>query len=357
MRKTIRTRLGVAVVAAALLGAAAVPAAQATADAGTPSTRRTLSTPYSGVPTTIDPAADLAAQSPAPGTQFADSIYFTSQVKAGGHDFGVLVHTLNMPNQDRRLLAVTVSDEKTGWYKSYEVPIDKNDYHWSTSGLDITMPGLTWTGDAQNMSVKATTPWGALDFHLQTEGRPVMEYAGTGTFSLLGNQQYEYAFPSMRTTGTLTVQGKTEKVSGETWLDRQWGPLSLNSSSFHWTWMNLSLPNGDRVAVWDYAGSTGNAWATVLHPDGSYDLAAVKPLADGAHRFWTSPTSGNSYPTRWTVDIPSLRTHLAVGITGSDAQEPEGDSRYEGTASFSGTYEGKHVTGKNYVEMVGNWKR
>jgi len=121
--------------------------------------------------------------------------------------------------------------------------------------------------------------------------------------------------------------------------------------------MNLSLSNGDRVAVWGYAGSTGNAWATVLHPDGSYDLAAVKPLADGAHRFWTSLTSGNSYPTRWTVDIPTLRTHLVVGITGSDAQEPEGDKRYEGTASFTGTYEGKHVTGTNYVEVVGNWKR
>lgn len=353
MKKSARTRLGVAIAAGAVLGAAAVPAAQAV---GRDSGSRTSTTPVNaGIPATVDPAADLAAQAPGAEPAWADSIYFTSEVKAGGHDFGVLVHTLNLPNLDQRLLAVSVTDEKTGWYKSYQVPIAKDDYSWSTKGLDIKMPGLTWTGDARNMSVKATTPWGALDFQLLARG-PVMKYAGTGSFPLLGDTQQEYAFPSMRTTGTLTVKGETYRASGTTWLDRQWGPLSLNDKSMHWTWMNLDLPNGDKVAIWDYANNkTENSWATVLHPDGSYELATVKPLADDAHRFWTSPTSGNSYPTRWTVDIPALKAHLAVRITGTDAQEPAGGSRYEGTASFTGTYEGKKTTGKNYVEMVGTW--
>jgi hypothetical protein len=36
-------------------------------------------------------------------------------------------------------------------------------------------------------------------------------------------------------------------------------------------------------------------------------------------------------------------------------EDPFGSTRYEGTASFTGTCEGKEVTGENYAEMVVNW--
>lgn len=44
-------------------------------------------------------------------------------------------------------------------------------------------------------------------------------------------------------------------------------------------------------------------------------------------------------------------------VTGTEGQElTHGmNARLEATAAFTGTYEGKKVTGKNYVEMVGNW--
>ncbi|MER7794397.1 lipocalin family protein [Streptomyces sp. NPDC097640] len=354
MKRSARIRLGVAVSAAATLGAtAAVPAVQAAGQ----DIHQTSTSTYAGIPSAVNPDTDLAAHTPGTQRLWNDSIYFTSWIKAGGHNFGVLVHTLDFPNIDNRIWRVTVTDEDTGWHKLYESKVAQKDYSWSKRKLNIKAPGLTWTGNAQNMAVKAATPWGALNFNLKAQG-PALKYAGTGTFDLLGSQQYEYALPSMRTTGTLAVQGKTHAVSGESWLDRQWGPVPLDDKTMHWTWMNLRLPNGDKLAIWDYANNKrGNAWATVVHPDGSYSLAEVKPLAKGAHRTWTSPVSGNSYPTRWSVDIPALKTHLNVRITGTDAQEATGNPRgYEGTAAFNGTYEGKQASGVNYVEMVGNWK-
>lgn len=122
--------------------------------------------------------------------------------------------------------------------------------------------------------------------------------------------------------------------------------------------MDLILPSGDKLALWDaVAGDSESNWATVLHPDGSYDVAAVKPLADGVDRFWTSPSSGKSCPTRWKVDIPALKTPLNVRLTGTDGQELTGGfgARLEATASFAGRYEGAQVSGKNHVEMVGHW--
>ncbi|MFC8360055.1 lipocalin family protein [Streptomyces griseorubiginosus] len=359
MKTTTRTRLAVAIAGAtatALLGGAAVlPTAQAAEqDKG----RRTPLVVNEGIPTTVDPAADLAAHTLTSDPADSESIFATSWVKGGGRDFGITLSTATFPNTGQHVISVGVTDVTTGWFKGYQVPVATKDLYWAKTGVDIKTPDITWKGTAQNMTVKASTPWGSLDVQLQAKG-PALKAAGTGSFPLYGKTNYEYALPSMRTTGTLSVQNKDYKVSGETWLDRQWGPVDITDTSMRWTWMPVRLPNGDKLLVWDSVNSKGeNAWATVMHPDGSYNLAAVKPLAEGAHRIWTSPTSGNAYPTRWSIDIPALKTHLSVRVTGTDAQEFIGDrsARYDGTAAYSGTYEGKKVSGVTYAEMVGHWR-
>ena len=343
--------------AAAVLGAATLGTAQA-AESPAVSAKSTASrsaasqSTAAGIPASVNAATDLASKGPGAGP---DSIYVTSHVKAHGHTFGILVQTVNVAEADQRSLTVSVTDETTGWYKNYQVPVAKDQYTWSTSGLEIKAPGLSWIGNEKKMSVQATTPWGALSLDLEATG-PALNYAGTGEWEMFGSPQYEFALPSLRTTGTLTIAGKTSQVSGESWLDRQWGQLPLGPSS-HWTWMNLSLSNGDRVAIWDTVSDKAeNSWATVMHPDGSYELVAVKPLAEGADKTWTSPSTGTTYPSRWHIDIPALRAHLTVQITGTNDQELVfgKTGRVEATASVTGAYEGKRVTGWNYVEMVGN---
>lgn len=357
-------RIGASTAGAAVLGSTAVGAAQAAepafsgrrsgAAADSAVTAADTGLLENGVPAFVDVATDLASQGVAGKS---DSIYFTSRVEAAGRKFGVLVHTVNAIEHDQRIMAISVTDETTGWYKSHQVPVAKEDYTWSTEGLDIRMPGLTWTGDSKNMSVQASTPWGAFDFEFEAQG-PDLIYAGTGEFDMLGERQYEFAIPALRTTGTLTAEGETLDVSGESWLDRQWGELPLGPSR-RWTWMNLSLSNGDKVAIWEFVGDKRNSWATVLHPDGGLELVAVKALADDASRFWTSSTSGNSYPTRWRVQIPSLQADLDVRVTGPDNQELALGQlvRFEGTASTSGVYRGRRVTAHHFVEMVGDWRK
>ena len=353
MKRTTGIKLGAAVALTALLATTIVPTG---AQAGE-TTRATPATVDNGIPTMVDPDADLGSKPAGPETRWADSIYFTSQVKAGGHDIGLLVHTINVPQGFGRLVSFAVTDVTTGWYKNYMLGVDPEDYHWSSTGLDISAPGLKWTGNAEKMSVSLTVPWGSLDVTLTARG-PVLYYGGTGVFPILGDTNYEYALPDMRTTGTLTIDGKAQRVTGRSWLDRQWGPTP-DDPSLHWTWMNLNLPNGDAVAIWDTLTDTGeNSWATVMHRDGSHEIVAVEPVAERADQFWASPTSGQVYPTRWRIKIPALRANLTVDLTGTDNQElAQGDNgRLEATAAFTGTYQNTNVSGKNYVEMIGNWK-
>lgn len=325
------------------------------AQGGAPS--RSLTTvPNGGIPAVVNPAADLAAQRPGPQLTWIDSMFIAGFVHGGGHNFGILVHALKFPNARQLKLFIGVTDTTTGWFRNYQAIIPKGKYTWSRTRLHLVMPGLTWTGSARHMRVKATTPWGSVKVRLTRQGR-VLNYSGIGLAKLLRDLDHEYAFPVMRTAGTLTAEGATRAVSGVSWLDRQWGPVPVTDRSMRWTWMDIALSDGDQLALWDIADHRAqHCWVTVLHPDGSYQLAPVRPLADGASRFWTSPVTHNVYPTRWRIDIPALHSRLRVAITGPRGQEYP-DGHVEGTAAVTGAYEGAKVTGTTFVEMTGHWRR
>jgi hypothetical protein len=345
---------GLAVGAMLFAVATTSPGAHATTD----STPLATSAPAnSGIPAVVNPSADLAAQAPTSSDPFYDdSIYAISQLQGGGHKFAVLVDVAALPNIGQDEVLFSISDETTGWYKNYEAPVPAGEFSWSTTGLNLTAGGVTLTGSAQQIDTTATTPVGSFTGQYTPRG-PAFNYSSAGLTQLLSDTTYEFAFPDATTTGTLTAEGQTFSVSGTSWVDRQWGPFPLADPSMQWTWFGMTLSNGDEVAVWDILdGTAQNSWATVQSPDGSYKVVSVTPVANGASDPWTSPTSGNTYPTAWNITIPSLSADLIVTKTGPTGQElPNPGAHVEATGSVFGTFNGSLVTGSTFLEQNGNW--
>ncbi|WP_407636950.1 lipocalin family protein [Hamadaea tsunoensis] len=124
-----------------------------------------------------------------------------------------------------------------------------------------------------------------------------------------------------------------------------------------WTWMALQLSNGERINLWDlFAQGSESSYATVLHPDGTHEIVAVKPLADTTSAFWTSPTTGKRYGTRWTVNIPGLQASLTIVVEPQGQEVQAFGGVYEGAGSVTGRYRGKPISGQIYVEQLGNWR-
>jgi hypothetical protein len=345
-----RSAVAGAVAAGAMVFAAASPGAQATTHSSTLAAAPAPAN--SGIPALVNPSADLGAKAPTTSDPtYVDSIYAISQLQGGGHKFAVLVDVANVPNAGEQVVLFSISDETTGWYKNYETTVPAGEFSWSTTGLDLTAGAVTMTGGAQQIDATATTPVGSFTAQYTPRG-PALNYTAAGVTPLLTDTTYEYAFPDAITTGTLTAEGKTFTVSGTSWVDRQWGPQPLADPSMQWTWFGMTLSNGDVVAVWDILDNTAqNSWATVLSPDGSYKVVPVTPVADGATAPWTSPTSGNTYPTAWNITIPSLSADLVVAKTGPTGQElPNPDAHVEATGSVVGTF-----NGSTFLEQNGNW--
>jgi predicted secreted hydrolase len=278
--------------------------------------------------------------------------YMVGHVNAHGHRFGYEV-TIAAGQAPQAFIAIT--DKTTGAYYTQTQNYSPDQASSSTTALDVRTPSASLSGPMDAMRLHATLPAGDIDLTLSARG-PALYNNGTGLMPFLGGTSYYYSLPSLATQGTLTVNGTAYEVTGESWLDRQWGTWDW-STMRKWTWMAVQLSNGDRVNLWDlFAQGSEFPYATVLRPDGTHEVVAVNPLADTTSEFWTSPTTGKRYGTRWTVNIPSLDASLTV-VAQPQGQEVQAfGGVYEGAGSVSGRYRGKPITGEVWVEQLGNWR-
>jgi len=334
------------------------------AHADTPSATESDAAAPLSAPAGVGPLVDAVKDLPIKKKHDVNSWFITGHFAVEGHTISCLYHVMILSTPDGKQIiqsVASITDETTGWYSAGDVVLPYTGDGETPDGIDYKLPNGEMQITPKAIRAKATLKNGSLDLQLEPRS-PTLYNGGTGIFPLLGMTIHEYSVPVMKTTGTITMDGKTYKVEGNGWFDRQWqdnGPLGASETK--WSWMGLILNNGDSVSLWsvfDPSIGKDRAWATVLHKDGSQTVAAVEPSL-GASDNWTSEESGNTYPTQWSVSIPALDMKVAVDPAPRHQEIISVMpflTKYEGASTVSGTYGGKPVEGYGYVELVGPWK-
>ncbi len=306
----------------------------------------------------VSPAKDLVAK----GDIGGDSWYVISHVSSGQRKFDVLIHyaSLMLPTEASFLEGtITVFDHATKKYLVEDKPYAQSECTLSATELDVQTPMGGLKGPVGAMQLTGTTPRITAAFALANQGH-VLANMGNGVIPFYGEFQYQFSLPNLATTGTLTIDGETFEVAGTSWLDRQWGNAGPSVAHRKWTWLGMSLDNGDFISLWDMLEpGIEHAYATVLHPDGRLEIVAVEPVANGASAFWKSPASGNTYPTHLEISIPQLNAQLTVEALVREQEIistiPHAN-KYEGACRVSGTLGGQPIGGRAVLEQVGNWR-
>jgi hypothetical protein len=272
----------------------------------------------------IDPVKDLQPHPELLGDSNGDSFWIAGNLvgsgKGGANDkraFTVLFH-LMLVNKPQRLalLAMSVVDAKEG--KHYFIESLDTEYKrtFASSGcLNINMKNgkgqfLGYlSGDMDNLIVKGrgtfTESQVQFDIDLKMVARgPILYYLGMGIIPFPGGKNFEFALPTMDTSGTMSIGEVPYDICGMSWFDREWGDFSPAK----WTWICIQPGNGIQIAIWDqqkypdeeYPGLpktfvSGHAFATVLNGNGDLHLvrATITEKVIGA----------SGYPTMWTVTI------------------------------------------------------
>ena len=176
-----------------------------------------------------------------------------------------------------------------------------------------------------------------------------------------GNASHYYSLTRMPTNGTITIDGEEVAVTGESWMDHEFGTSFLEPEQRGWDWLSIQLSDGREVMLYQLRRADGSP---VPRSSGTLVDAAGRTthlsnddftLAPGQARFTSK--NGAVYPLEWTVTVPSQRLALRV-TTPLDDQElsligSTGIAYWEGMIDVAGTSGTRPVSGVGYLEMTG----
>jgi predicted secreted hydrolase len=247
-------------------------------------------------------------------------------------------------------------DEQLVFGDSASTPVPGGGYNlqlgeWQMSGADGNdrlvgnVPGYAFT-----LQTRSTKPPALHD------GDGLVEYDD-------GQYSYYYSRTRLETTGILEVDGQELTVRGEAWMDRQWGSFATWEGG-GWDWFALQLDDGRDLMLYltyEPDGSPAIVDGSIVAPDGSLTLLEADDFSVTPTDTWTSPQTGVTYPSGWTVDVPSESLELSVTPVlldqELDATRSSGQIYWEGQVTVEGTQGGKPVGGLGYVELTGYGER
>jgi predicted secreted hydrolase len=173
---------------------------------------------------------------------------------------------------------------------------------------------------------------------------------------------YYYSRPRMAAEGTLELGGRQLSVSGDVWMDHQWGEFFVLGNPAGWQWFGIQLDDGSELMITETRDVYGNIdalYGSLIAPDGT--LTSIQPgsgeLDLATEGSWISPHTGARYPDVWIVRLPASKLEIRIEPVVADQEitstRPESAIYWEGKVAVNGTRDGNPVTGEGFVELTG----
>ena len=328
--------------------------------------------------------------------------YYTGNVKAAdGRRFGYQVtffrvgvdHTPSNPSRwavrDLHMTHLAVSDAAGRRYRFSEklsrggpglAGAKTDEYHvWNDDWTAMLDAGSDAGGGRRERHLlRASSPQASIDLILETGKPPAIN--GINGISQKGaqpgNASHYYSMTRMPTTGTITIDGEQVRVTGDSWMDHEFGTSFLEPEQRGWDWFAIQLSDGRELMLYQLRRADtrgpGDADSASRGGGGSRDPRSSGTLVDRSgrttHLANTDFTltegraqfkskNGAVYPIEWIVAIPSQRIDLKVTTPLPDQElsllPSTGIAYWEGIIDVAGTTNGQPVTGVGYLEMTG----
>jgi len=290
---------------------------------------------------TISLPADDALHASAP----LEWLYWTGHLHTDtGRWFGFEEVFFNEAVGSMAHVAVTDVDPATF---EFAVSVSARALHASANGFDLALAGQTAAGGGGNDTLHGATATHTLDLALTTSEPAVLQFGNGYTDFVTGGNTYYYSRERLTAAGTVAVGGEVLAVTGTAWFDHQWGNLA-NVGVLGWEWFALQLDDDREVMVfqlYDAAGRVAQVAGT-YDDHGNVTVLAAGDITVTAQGTWTSPHTGCSYSSGWTLGVLG-QSYTVTPVLLDQELHATGPMYWEGAATVTGD-----ATGRAYVELT-----
>jgi predicted secreted hydrolase len=213
------------------------------------------------------------------------------------------------------------------------------------------------------MKIMANTGEAAIELSLESKKAPAIH--GTNGVSQkaegAGHASHYYSMTRLATNGALRIGTKTLQVSGESWMDHEFGTNQLTENQAGWDWFSIQLDNGTDLMLYRLRNRDGSldpySSGTIVEQNSKTQHLRLAEFVATPGRQWRSAKTGTSYPIEWTISLQGRGTELRLVPLTADQElvttRSTGIAYWEGAVRISGTWNGKPVKGQGYIELTG----
>jgi len=231
----------------------------------------------------------------------------------------------------------------------------------STKGIDVHLGD--WLIRGVNGFDHLAASMADYILHIDLRGlKPPTLHHGNGIITYgLGGFSYYYSRTRMSLSGILIDHNQALQVTGEAWMDHQWGNF-LTLGSGGWDWFSMQLNNNTEMMLYlirDARGQIASTYIGYIDPRAESFLLPANALKVTVLDHWRSPVTRANYPSGWRLEInnPQLQASVMLIPELKDqelvAYQSTGNSYWEGAVNIRGQSAGQAVNGEGYVELTG----
>ncbi len=175
----------------------------------------------------------------------------------------------------------------------------------------------------------------------------------------IGNASHYFSFPRMETSGKIFLKGEVIPVKGTSWMDHEFSSNQLNENLVGWDWFSIKLDNQTELMLYQLRnknkGKDPYSSGTLIMPSGQSRHLHSHEFTISIKKFWTSPHTQTTYPSGWTLTLPEGALNIVPDLSDQELYDLRSisGSYWEGSVTIKGKLNGKRVSGKGYVELVG----
>jgi predicted secreted hydrolase len=223
------------------------------------------------------------------------------------------------------------------------------------------------TIDAELTGAEAGTAGGAFGLHLTLDAtKPAVLHDGDDwiDFGPAGGSYY-YSRTRMDVRGSLLVAPPAGgaaaplAVEGEAWFDHQWGDF-ISVGGGGWDWFAVNLDDGTDLTISRVRAADGSlplVYGTLVDAAGRASHLDRTEFTVTSTGTWTSPSTGATYPSGWSIAVPSrglsIDLHPTLPDQELDTRASTGVVYWEGSQFVRAVSQAGPLGGEAYVELTG----
>ena len=233
-----------------------------------------------------------------------------------------------------------------------------------TLGLDVAGIHASMAPDGKSHTLHTRYPGGGILELTLTPTKLLIRFGDRGLSRKGGGASsvsWYWTYTRLKAEGTLTQEGKTDKVEGLAWMDHEISSSQLGKGLVGWDWTCMQLDDGTEVKAYRLRKEDGSSdrWSAVYWIDekGGVQQVYAEQFTWEEEDEWTSPTTGLTYP----IYVRVTAQHPQKGKQTYRLRSLLEDQEFTGNRADNAYWEGAcevvdmegRVIGKAYLELAG----